>query len=143
MAWLRRHVPEAYAGAAKLLVVKDFVNQRLCGEVATDPSESSGSFLCDACHGAVVGRLMDALGMERSKLPEIVGSSTVIGGVRPRGRRSGPGCLAGTPVVAGSGDMMCQLLGTGLTDSGRVALVAGTASILAVAANGTLARPLG
>ena len=43
--------PEAYAGAAKLLVVKDFVNQRLCGEVATDPSESSGSFLCDAATG--------------------------------------------------------------------------------------------
>jgi xylulokinase len=133
MAWLRRHVPEAYAGAAKLLVVKDFVNQRLCGEVATDPSESSGSFLCDAATGQWSTPLMDALGVDRSKLPEIVGSSTVIGGV---GREVAvrTGVPAGTPVVAGSGDMMCQLLGAGLTTSGRVALVAGTASILAVAA---------
>ena len=142
MAWLRRHVPEAYAGAAKLLVVKDFVNQRLCGEVATDPSESSGSFLCDAATGQWSAPLMDALGVDRSKLPEIVGSSTVIGGV---GREVAvrTGVPAGTPVVAGSGDMMCQLLGAGLTTSGRVALVAGTASILAVAAERALARPPG
>ena len=134
MAWLRQHVPDAYTGAAKLLVVKDFVNQRLCGEMATDYSESSGSFLCDASTGRWSEELMDALGVERSKLPEIVNSSAVIGGLRAEVADQ-TGLLAGTPVVAGSGDMMCQLLGTGLTDSGRVALVAGTASILAQAAD--------
>ncbi len=44
MAWLRCHRPDTYAGAAKLLVVKDFVNYRLCGQVATDPSEVIGVF---------------------------------------------------------------------------------------------------
>ena len=134
MAWLRQHVPDAYAGAAKLLVVKDFVNQRLCGEMATDHSEASGSFLYDVSTGQWSGELMGALGVERSKLPEIVGSSAVIGGLRSD-LAGKTGLLGGTPVVAGSGDMMCQLLGTGLTDSGRVALVAGTASILALAAD--------
>jgi xylulokinase len=132
MGWLRRHVPDAYAEAAKLLVVKDFVNQRLCGEMATDHSESSGSFLCDASTGQWSDELMDAVGVERSKLPEIVSSSSVIGRLR-RDVAGKTGLLAGTPVVAGSGDMMCQLLGAGLTDIGRVALVAGTASILALA----------
>ena len=134
MAWLRCHRPDIYAGAAKLLVVKDFVNHRLCGQVATDPSESSGSFLCDAATGQWSDELLDALGVQRSKLPQIVSSTTVIGGLRTD-VAGATGLLAGTPVVAGSGDMMCQLLGAGLTDNGRVALVAGTASILAMAAD--------
>jgi xylulokinase len=133
MAWLRRHEPESFAKAARLLIVKDFVNLRLCGEVATDPSEASGTFLCDASTGQWSDDLIDALGVERPKLPEIVSSSTVIGGVGSE-VAGHTGLLAGTPVVAGSGDMMCQLLTCGLTTSGRVALVAGTASIVAMAA---------
>ena len=134
MAWLRRHDPDAYAQSARLLIVKDFVNLCLCGEMATDPSEASGSFLCDAATGQWSPPLMEALGVEQGKLPDIVSSSAVIGGVRGEVAVS-TGLRAGTPVVAGSGDMMCQLLGAGLTRSGRVALVAGTASIMSVAAD--------
>ena len=134
MAWLRRHDPDAYAHSARLLIVKDFVNLCLCGEMATDPSEASGSFLCDAATGQWSPPLMEALGVEQRKLPDIVSSSAVIGGVRGEVAVS-TGLRAGTPVVAGSGDMMCQLLGAGLTRSGRVALVAGTASIMSVAAD--------
>jgi xylulokinase len=38
MAWLRSHVPAAYDRSAFLLVAKDFVNLRLCGQAATDPT---------------------------------------------------------------------------------------------------------
>jgi xylulokinase len=41
--------------------------------------------------------------------------------------------------VAGSGDMMCQLLGAGITRAGQAAVVAGTASIVAAAAAGVTA----
>ena len=133
MAWLRRYVPDAYDKAHRLLVAKDFINLRLCGEAVTDPSESSGSFLCDASTGQWSDRLVEALGVDRSKLPEIVGSSSVIGKVG-KDVAKGTGLPAGSPVVAGSGDMMCQLLGAGLTRSGRVTVVSGTSSIVATAA---------
>lgn len=133
MAWLRAAVPDAYAAAASLLVAKDFVNLRLCGTAATDPSEASGTFLCDAGTGQWSPALLAALGISRAKLPDIAGPATVIGTVRPAVARC-TGLAAGTPVVAGSGDMMCQLLGAGLTVPGRVGLVAGTASIVAAAA---------
>lgn len=132
-AWLRRNLPDAYDRAASLLVAKDFLNLRLCGEAATDPSEASGSFLCDVATGNWSGPLLEALGLDQAKLPGIVDSSTVIGGVH-REAAERTGLAAGTPVVAGSGDMMCQLLSSGITEAGRVALVAGTASIVAVAA---------
>jgi xylulokinase len=138
MAWLRENMPAAYTGAASLLVAKDFLNLRLCGVPATDPAEASGTFLCDAASGQWSARLLDALGVRREKLPEIAGASSVIGTVRPQ-VASRTGLLAGTPVVAGSGDMMCQLLGAGITRPGQAAVVAGTASIVAVAAAGVTA----
>jgi xylulokinase len=135
MAWLRSHTPEAYDRAAHLLVAKDFLNLRLCGQAATDPTEASGSFLADAATGQWSGPLLAALDIDRAKLPEIADSSAVIGTIRPD-VASRTGVPAGTPVVAGSGDMLCQLLGTGMTRPGQVALVAGTASIVAMAATG-------
>ncbi|HEU5417010.1 MAG TPA: FGGY family carbohydrate kinase [Streptosporangiaceae bacterium] len=140
MAWLRASVPDTYARAASLLVAKDFVNLRLCGTVATDPSEASGTFLCDAGTGQWSPPLLEALGISRAKLPGIAASSAVIGTIRPAVAQR-TGLAAGVPVVAGSGDMMCQLLGAGITVPGRVGLVAGTASIVAAAAGAASPDP--
>jgi xylulokinase len=134
MAWLRDRDPDAYAAASRLLVAKDFINLRLCGVAATDPAEASGTFLCDARTGQWSAPLLDAVGVDRARLPDIAGSAEVIGTVRAE-VAGATGLPAGVPVVAGSGDMMCQLLGTGVTCPGRVALVAGTASIVAAAAD--------
>lgn len=133
MAWLRSCQPAAYDRADRLLVAKDFLNLRLCGQAATDPTEASGSFLADAVTGHWSGPLLAALDIDRAKLPEIADSSAVIGAVRPEVTEQ-TGVPAGTPVVAGAGDMLCQILGAGVTRPGQVALVAGTASIVAMAA---------
>lgn len=138
MAWLRASEPAAYEGAASLLVAKDFINLRLCGAAATDPAEASGTFLCAAASGQWSPELLAALRIDGAKLPPIAASCDVIGTLRPEAARR-TGLAAGTPVVAGSGDMMCQLLGTGITHAGQVALVAGTASIVAAAADGASA----
>ncbi|HXW81532.1 MAG TPA: FGGY family carbohydrate kinase [Acidimicrobiales bacterium] len=140
MAWLRRYMPDAYHKAHRLLVAKDFVNFRISGEAVTDPSESSGSFLCDASTGKWSDQLIEALGLDRSKLPEIVASSSVIGKVGKAAAEQ-TGLPGGTPVVGGSGDMMCQLLASGLTRSGRVTVVSGTSSIVATAAAQPSADP--
>jgi xylulokinase len=135
IAWLRANMPDVYDNTATFLVAKDFVNLRLAGERATDPTEASGSFLCDAGSGQWSTELLEALGVHRAKLPDIADSSSVIGSVTSEVAAC-TGLRAGTPVVAGSGDMMCQLLGAGITSNGQVALVTGTASIVAVASAG-------
>jgi xylulokinase len=130
MAWFRDELPRVYEKARAFVMAKDFVNLRLCGELATDPSEASGTFLADAVAGEWSGELADALGVDRALLPSIAGSGQVIGGVLARvGEQTG--LRPGTPVVAGGGDMLCQLLAAGVTGPGRVAEVAGTASIVA------------
>jgi xylulokinase len=68
MAWLRANAPDVYDNAASLLVAKDFLNLRLAGERATDPTEASGSFLCDAASGQWSTELLAALGVHRGLL---------------------------------------------------------------------------
>jgi xylulokinase len=140
MAWLRANDAAAYEDAASLLVAKDFLNLRLCGVAATDPAEASGTFLCDAATGKWSADLLAALGVSRSKLPDITDSGAVIGTVR-QDAAAATGLLAGTPVVGGTGDMMCQLLGSGIATPGQVGVVAGTASIVAAAAGHASADP--
>jgi sugar (pentulose or hexulose) kinase len=130
MAWIRSEQPDLYERAATFLVTKDFLNLRLCGEIATDPSEASGTFLADAATGQWAPELVRALGLDDALLPPIVSPTTVIGGVRSE-VAAATGLRAGTPVVAGGGDMLCQLLAVGLTRPGRLAEVAGTGSIVA------------
>jgi sugar (pentulose or hexulose) kinase len=140
MAWLREERPDVYRRTASFLVVKDFVNHRLTGVVATDPSEASGSFLVDHRTGLWSAELVEALGLSRDRLPELAASTAVIGGVSA-GAAAETGLAAGTPVVCGGGDMLCQLLAAGVTRPGRVAEVSGTASIVAAWADAPAPDP--
>jgi xylulokinase len=130
LAWIREEQPDVYRRAAAFLVIKDFVNLRLTGVAATDPTEASGSFLTDAGTQAWSPELIEALGLTRAGLPDLVEPAAVIGGVAAEAAGQ-TGLRAGTPVVCGAGDMLCQLLAAGVSGPGRVAEVSGTASIVA------------
>jgi sugar (pentulose or hexulose) kinase len=130
IAWYARHQPEVYRQARAFLVTKDYLNFRLTGVLATDPTEASGSFLYDAASGGWSDVLCAAVGVDRAKLPGLVASSETIGGITAEAGVA-TGLPAGTPVVAGAGDMLCQLAATGLHAPGRVTEISGTASIIA------------
>jgi len=100
------------------------------GEARTDPTEASGSWLMDGSTDRWSERLLQAVGVDGDKLPPIIGSCLPIGGVTDTAATL-TGLHAGTPVVAGAGDMLCHLAGTGLTEPGRFSEISGTASIVA------------
>lgn len=129
MAWMQRHQPDLYDAASQILTPKDYVNFQLTGVAATDVTEASGSFLMDAVTEQWSPELTGLLGLDASKLPPIYASSEVIGGVSGAAARL-TGLPAGLPVVAGSGDMLCQLLGSGVSAPGMACDTSGTASII-------------
>src|SRR3954466_2471266 len=47
LLWLRRHEPEHYARIAHVMLPKDYVRLRLCGEHAIDVADASGTLLFD------------------------------------------------------------------------------------------------
>ena len=140
IAWLRDHAPDVHRRAATYLVVKDLVNLRLTGVRATDPSEASGTWLLDARSGRWSDDLLAAVGVAREVLPDVAGPGAVIGGVTAEAAAA-TGLAAGTPVVCGAGDMLCQLLAAGSTRPGRAAEVSGTASVMAAWADRPAADP--
>jgi xylulokinase len=129
--WLQVHEPDVYDRTWKFILPKDFINFQLTGEVATDYSEASGSFLMDASTKAWSQALIDQVGIDGGRLPALHASSDVIGRVTTRAAEQ-TGLAEGTPVVAGAGDMLCMLLAAGITRPGRASDVTGTSSIMSV-----------
>jgi xylulokinase len=129
MAWVKRYQPELYARTWRFLTPKDYINYRLTGEAATDRSEASGSLLMDATTLDWSPTLAEALGVDLAKLPPIVPGAQIIGRVGAEAARA-TGLRTGTPVVAGAGDMLCLLLGMGVTRPGTACDITGSSSII-------------
>lgn len=133
LQWLRDEDPDAYRRAAVVLMPKDWINFRLTGEVATDPTEASLSFLADAAEGGWSAGLAARLGLEAGKLPPIRPPHAILGGVTAAAAAE-TGLAAGTPVIVGAGDFPVALLGSGVTRPGVGSDVTGTSSIVTVVA---------
>jgi len=129
--WVQVYEPHVYQNAWKFFLPKDYINYKLSGAVATDHTEASGAFLMDARSEDWSPVLVDQVGINAGLLPPIHASSDVIGYVTDEVAAL-TGLAAGTPVVAGAGDMLCMLLAAGITRPGNASDVTGTSSIFSV-----------
>jgi xylulokinase len=129
--WLKINEPELYSHTWRFVLSSGYINYRLTGVIATDWTEASGSFLMDVRTRKWSPEVVEYLGLEIDKLPEIRPSSDVIGKITAEASRL-TGLAEGTPVVAGAGDMLCMLISSGLTEPGRASDITGTSSIMCV-----------
>jgi len=116
--WLRDREPEAYARLATVLLAKDFIRYRLTGALATEPSDASGTLMFDPVQLRWSEPLLDAVGVSRTLLPEVGGSSEVLGRVTADAAAL-TGLAPGTPVVGGGADNACGAAGVGVTSQGE------------------------
>ena len=123
--WLRDREPEAYARLASVLLAKDFVRFRLTGELATEPSDASGTLMFDPLRSRWSDELLSAVGIPRTLLPTIGGSAEVLGRVREGAARA-TGLAAATPVVGGGADNACGAAGVGVVRHGEAVASWGT-----------------
>lgn len=142
IAWLRENEPDVFGRASAVLLPKDFVVERLTGVRATDPSDASGTNAYDQVGGQWSDELLVAAGVDRSLLPEIVPSTTVVGTVTADAARA-TGLVVGTPVVMGGGDGPMAALGAGIVDadSGAYAYL-GSSSWVSVSTDAPVLDPL-
>jgi xylulokinase len=108
--WLRTNHPEILTKTRSIAGSKDFINLRLCGRHATDPSYASGSGAYDLHRRAFSDEILDTTGVDRALFPEIVPSTEILGTVLP-GVASELGLPADVVVVAGGVDNSCMALG--------------------------------
>lgn len=132
--WLRTHEPAAFDRLATVLLPKDFVRLRLTGDVATEPSDASGTLMFDPAHLRWSTELLEAVGLSPALLPDVGGSAEVLGRVTAEAAAL-TGLPAATPVVGGGADNACGAAGVGAVTPGEAVSSWGTSgTVLAPAA---------
>jgi xylulokinase len=119
LLWLRDCEPDAFTRIRGMLLPKDYVRLRMCGEKATDVSDASGTLLFDVGARAWSAPLMEALELDSAILPPALESPAVTGSYE------------GAPVVAGGGDQAAGAVGVGVTvPGGPLSVALGTSGVV-------------
>src|SRR6478672_4210294 len=79
LLWLRRHEPDVYARIRHVLLPKDYVRLRLCGERAIDVADASGTLLFDVARRRWSTEVCDALDVPVEWLPPVHESTEIAG----------------------------------------------------------------
>jgi sugar (pentulose or hexulose) kinase len=138
--WFKENQPRSYQRARWFLVPKDFINYRLTGVAATDPSEASGSYLWDWRADGYSQAMAEVVDVDLGRFAPVFASHQVIGTVTETaaGRTTIP---AGTAVVAGGGDFPVSMLGFGIVGQSVASDVTGTSTLFAMHSSGPLVHP--
>jgi xylulokinase len=119
LLWMAHNEPDLYARVARVMLPKDYVRLRLCGEFATDVTDASGTLWFDPAARGWSDRVLDALEVERAWLPRVEESPAVTGTTG-----------GGVPVAAGAGDQGAGAVGVGAAQPGPVSVVLGTSGVV-------------
>lgn len=122
--WLARHEPETLDRARHLGMLSDWVNRRLTGEYATDPTCGSSTALFDLGARTWAEGLVERVGLDPRILPPVLEPGSRVGGVT-REAAEQTGLPEGTPVVMGGADTQLALHAIAAAP-GRPTIVAGT-----------------
>src|SRR6185437_13163628 len=98
LLWVREHEPERWARVAWVLLPRDYLNYRLTGILAGEPSDAAGTLLFDvrARHWSL--EIMHALDLDPALLPPIGQSAGMVSGISAESARL-LGLREGTPVM--------------------------------------------
>jgi xylulokinase len=128
--FLRAQRPEVYAAAAVFLEPVDYLNLRLTGLARASHDSITLHWVTDNRDINAVaydGALIELAGLERTKLPDLVPTGSILGGLAP-GTAAELGLVPGTPVVAGTGDLHSAAVGSGAVADFDGHLYIGTSS---------------
>ena len=125
--WVKDHATDVYQQSRWVLLPKDWLRYRLTGQIAAEVSDASATAAFDLHQRQWCGEILAALEVDAKRFPPLVDSPTVVGAITPAAAAQ-TGLAAGTPVVAGGGDMPCMILGAGVIEPGIISLGIGTAA---------------
>ena len=136
--WWKENHPDTYAKIYKFVQPAAWCTMRLCGldgdEAFYDHTYLHFSGFANTKNRAWSAELIGAMGVAPSKFPRILRPYDVVGGLAGD-MAEACGLAQGTPVVAGCGDTAATSFGAGVTKPGLIFDVAGSASVLAIAAD--------
>ena len=131
LMWLKRHEPALFEQTHCMLNAKDYINFKLTGRMATEPSDASATNAFDLRSGDWSQEILAAAEIGPDLLPEVVPSTSVVGQVTVQAAEAS-GLPKGLPVVAGAGDGICAGIGAGSVAPGSAYNYLGSSSWIAM-----------
>ncbi|KAF0095472.1 MAG: xylulokinase [Puniceicoccaceae bacterium 5H] len=127
--WVAEHEPEVFSRIAKILLPKDYLRYKLTGEYFGEVSDASGTSLLNVAQRKWSDSMIEALGIQRSQLPELTESPVASTRVSAAAAKL-TGLREGTPVIAGGGDQAAGAIGCGIIREGVFSATLGTSGVV-------------
>jgi len=113
LLWLREHEPDVWNRCRRVLMPMDFIVARLTGVYVTDHTMASGTMYYDITKQTWSDPILEALGLDPARLPEIQWAGTAVGTLRSDAAKA-LGLPQDVVVAVGGQDQKVAALGAGL-----------------------------
>ena len=130
LLWIRENEPKLFDSIHHVLFAKDYLRFMLTGELATEVSDASCSFLLDINKRAWSADMIAKLGIPADIVPKrLVESCEIVGYLKPELAQEW-GMRSNVAVVAGGGDQPMAGIGLGIVEEGRIGATIGTSGVV-------------
>lgn len=129
LLWLRRERAEIFDRAVSFDTTLETVNRYLTGRNVTDPTNAAIRILYDIEKKRYDPALLDLLGLDEQRLPEVLPTGAVLGGLTETAAAE-LGLSPRVTVCNGAHDQYCASLGAGAVRVGDVLVATGTAWVV-------------
>lgn len=123
--WLKNNKPDVYEKVARISMIGDWILARLCGVIASDPSNSGTTGIFSLKDRNWDKKMAKKLGIKDDIFPPCLETGTPIGTVSSAASKQ---CGLGTKtkVIIGGGDVQLGSAGLGVVNIGDVAVLGGS-----------------
>src|SRR5262245_64669937 len=83
LLWVAAHEPAVFRRTARVLLPKDYLRLRLCGEYVSDMSDAAGTLWLDVARRAWSAEMLAATGLDERAMPRLVEGCEPTGTLRP------------------------------------------------------------
>jgi xylulokinase len=134
LLWVAEHEPDIFRQVRRVLLPKDYIRLRLCGEYASDMSDASGTLWLDVGRRRWSHAMLAATGLDDESMPRVVEGTEITGALQPQVAADW-GMRPGVAVAAGAGDNAAGAVGVGVIRRGQAFLSLGTSGVLFAASD--------
>jgi len=127
--WLKNNKPEIFGNAATYMMLKDFIVYKLTGKKYGDMSIATFTFYFDIYEKKYWRKMLDAIGISETQLPELAEPCTVVGNLTAEAAAAAA-LTEATRVNLGTLDHFTGMIGTGNVQMGGMTLSTGTVMAL-------------
>lgn len=140
--WLRRNEPEIFEQTAKFALLKDYLLERLTGNLASEDSLLCTTMLFDIKQRKYWPGMLGYLGITEGQLPQIARQGEIVGALTAAAAAE-LGLPEGLPVSVGALDQACGALGIGNVTPGIFSESTGSALAIVTITEDIVLDPAG